>query len=66
MIATLQFDLEKSEDATGYARALNAETYVLALYDIKKRLSDVSTRATKAELIAILGEIYTTISSAAI
>lgn len=66
MIVTLQFDLEKSEDETGYARAINAEGYVLALYDIKKRLSDVSDRATKAELLAVLGEIYTTIAAATI
>lgn len=66
MIVTLQFDLEVSTDETGYLRARNAENYVLALYTIKKRLSEVSDRATKAELITILGEIYSDITTATI
>ena len=62
MIVALTFDLEKTADETGYARAARAEDYVLALYDIKKRLSEIDPKATKANLMTILGEIYAAVA----
>lgn len=58
---TLSFDLNKVEDEAGYYRALNAETYVLTLFNIKKAASVLPDKASKADLLNILASIHSAI-----
>ncbi len=63
---TLSFDLAHIEDEASYHRALNAETYVLALFNIKKAVSVLPDKASKADLLEILAGIYEVIADTGI